>query len=373
MVSAPMKKLGLISLIIFLSGLVIGLACQLPVTSDPDDLKDNLTDAVRSSSPVATAENIETTLTAPVLQSPSIFGPEQATLPITPGEVLTLPPTNTPESKNPATATISPTEVTLQSLKLAVIGDYGEAGPALSDVANLIRSWQPDYILTTGDNNYPNGAYESIDDNIGQYFHDYIYPYKGNYGSGAEVNRFYPTLGNHDYDTDNAQPYFDYFTLPGNERYYDIVLGPVHIFALNSDWREEDGVGRSSVQAAWLKEKLAASTSPWKLVVFHAAPYSSGMHGSTDWMRWPFREWGASAVLAGHDHVYERLLIDGLAYFTNGIGGGAIYSFEETFPGSQVRYNADYGAILILVDESQIVFQFINRSDEVIDTYQISR
>jgi len=368
-----MKKLGLIGLLIILSGLVIGLACRLPATTDPDDLRDNQTDTDVSSSPISTVENIENTLTAPVWQSPSISVPEQATLPITPEGVLTLAPTNTPDSIGTAVSTIQPAEAALQSIRLAVIGDYGTAGPALTDVANLINSWQPDYILTTGDNNYPTGSYASIDENIGQYFHDYIAPYKGTYGAGADVNRFYPTLGNHDYDTDNAQPYFEYFTLPGNERYYDIVLGPVHIFAMNSDWREQDGVGRSSAQAAWLKEKLATSTSAWKLVVFHAAPYSSGMQGSTDWMRWPFREWGASAVLAGHDHVYERLLIDGLPYFTNGLGGGAIYRFEEIHPGSQVRYNADYGAMLIVADGTDIVFQFINRDYEVIDTYQISR
>ena len=25
-------------------------------------------------------------------------------------------------------------------------------------------------------------------------------------------------------------------------------------------------------------------------------------------MRWPFAEWGASAVLSGHDHLYERVM-----------------------------------------------------------------
>ncbi len=256
-------------------------------------------------------------------------------------------------------------------MRIAVIGDFGLAGKAEGDVANLIKSWQPDYILTTGDNNYPTGSYESIDTNIGQYFHEYISPYNGSYGVGAVENRFYPTLGNHDYDTDNAQPYFDYFTLPGNERYYDVILGPVHVFAMNSDWREPDGVGRSSIQAQWLKAGLVSSTSPWKLVVFHAAPYSSGWQGSTDWMRWPFQEWGATAVLAGHDHLYERLDINGFPYFTNGLGGGAIYNIKDPIPGSQVRYNGDYGAMLILADENEITFQFINRSGKVIDTFQI--
>ena len=334
---------------------LLAMACRMPGTSYPQDLQQ--TNTVETA-PISSESTLPASIT-PSVTSTQI--PTAATI---------LPdihsPTNIPIAS-------TPTDEFQPGVRLAVIGDYGAAGPAEGDVANLVKSWSPDYILTTGDNNYPTGSYESIDTNIGQYFHEYISPYNGSYGVGAVENRFFPTLGNHDYDTDNAQPYFDYFTLPGNGRYYDVVFGPVHFFAINSDWREPDGVGRSSIQAGWLKVELASSTSPWKLVVFHAAPYSSGWQGSTDWMRWPFQEWGATAVIAGHDHLYERLEINGFPYFTNGLGGGAIYTFEAPIPGSQVRYNADYGAMLIVANETQITFQFINRDGDVIDTYQINR
>ena len=341
--------------IVPLTLIFLALACRLPGTSYPQDLQ--LTGTLET-----TPTNAQSTSTEAPLTHPSPTG--------IPATAIILPDTPTPSNK-PAAST--PTEELFPGVRLAVIGDYGLAGPAERDVANLITSWEPDYILTTGDNNYPTGSYESIDTNIGQYFHEYISPYNGGYGAGAVENRFFPTLGNHDYDTEDARPYFDYFTLPGNERYYDVVLGPVHLFAVNSDWREPDGVGRSSIQAGWLQAGLASSTSPWKLVVFHAAPYSSGWQGSTDWMRWPYQEWGATAVVAGHDHVYERVEVNGFPYFTNGLGGGTIYSFEAPIPGSQARYNADYGAMLIVADETQITFQFINRAGDVIDTYQINR
>jgi hypothetical protein len=180
-------------------------------------------------------------------------------------------------------------------------------------------------------------------------------------------------LGNHDWTTNDAQPYLDYFELPGNERYYDFTWGPVHLFAVNSDSREPDGVSSNSIQAQWLQQRLAESTSPWKVVVFHATPYSSGYHGATDWMRWPFKEWGASIVLAGHDHDYERLIVDGFPYIVNGLGGGAIYSFGGPVEGSQKRYNADYGALLVTADEVQITFEFYNRLGELIDSFQLSR
>jgi hypothetical protein len=161
--------------------------------------------------------------------------------------------------------------------------------------------------------------------------------------------------------------------LPGNERYYDFVWGPVHFFALDSDSREPDGVSRISTQALWLEAGLAKSDSIWKLVYMHHPPYSSEPRGPVDWMRWPFKTWGATEVLCGHDHYYERLLVDGLPYFINGLGGGPIYSFGFIAEGSQVRYNADYGAMLVVTDSRQIMFQFINRSGEVVDSYQIVR
>lgn len=255
---------------------------------------------------------------------------------------------------------------------MAVIGDYGWGSQPEADVAALVNSWNPDFVVTLGDNNYPDGAADTIDQHIGQFYQQYIHPYQGQYGPGAEQARFFPTMGNHDWNTDRGQPYLDYFDLPGNERYYDFTWGPVHIFAISSDSREPDGVSRKSIQAQWLEEGLAASSSPWKLVIMHHSPYSSGLHGPVDWMRWPFQEWGASAVLAGHDHTYERLLIDGMPYFINGLGGGPIYYFNNPLPGSEKRYNDDYGAMLVTASSTQILFEFYNRSGELIDTYQLN-
>lgn len=266
-----------------------------------------------------------------------------------------------------------PTEAPDLTVRFAVIGDYGAGGAPEADVASLVASWQPDLVLTVGDNNYPDGSAETIDANIGQFYNAYIHPYQGSYGQGGEANRFFPTLGNHDWTTDNAKPYLDYFTLPGNERYYDFTWGPVHFFALDSDSREPDGVGRSSTQAAWLQAVLANSTSPWKIVYMHHPPYSSGLHGSVDWTRWPYQEWGVDAVLSGHDHTYERLIIDGFPYFINGVGGGAIYYFVNILEGSMVRFNDDYGAMLVDADPAKITFQFITRQGVLVDTYTIEK
>jgi len=264
------------------------------------------------------------------------------------------------------------------SIRFAVIGDYGLAGQNELNVANLVKDWEPDFIITLGDNNYPDGKAATIDANIGQYYHEYIYPYSGSYGSGAISNRFFPTIGNHDQRSITCSngscsgPYFDYFTLPDNERYYDFTWGAVHFFAVNSVAEEPNGITGSSTQASWLQSQLAASTAPWKLVFMHHPPYSSGPHGSSTDLQWDYQSWGATAVLAGHDHTYERVVIHDFPYFVNGLGGKSTYSFGTPISGSQVRYNGDYGALLVEADFTQITFQFITHTGAVIDTYSIN-
>jgi len=261
-------------------------------------------------------------------------------------------------------------------VRFAVIGDYGFAGQAELDVATLVQSWNPDFILTVGDNNYDAGSATTIDANIGQYYHAFISPYTGGYGQGAAVNRFFPSLGNHDWgnivpNPTGATPYLNYFTLPNNERYYDVVWGAVHVFALDSDMNEPDGTASTSTQGQWLQQALATTSAPWKLVYFHHAPYSSGTHGSTTYMQWPFQAWGATAVLAGHDHTYERIIRNGFPYMVNGLGGRSIYTFGTPVTGSVVRYNGDYGAMLVDASTDTLRLQFITRGGTLVDIYTL--
>jgi len=258
------------------------------------------------------------------------------------------------------------------------LGDFGDNNQPELDVSNLIKSWNPDLITTNGDNNYDFGQLSTIDDNIGKYYHDYIGSYLGSYGPGASFNRFFLVLGNHDWDSGasplGCQPYLDWFTLPsgpGNERYYEFGWGPVRFFMLDSDPREPDGIAVSSVQAAWLQTRLAAATECWKIVQLHHAPYSScNSHGSHPTLQWPYEAWGASAVIAGHDHVYERLQVGGIPFFVNGTGGRPLNGFIPTpVAGSQVRYSSDYGAMRITATGSSLTFEHFNRAATPIDTH----
>lgn len=296
---------------------------------------------------------------------------------ISPTPTLSPTPSNTPTNTLTPTQTFTPapsaTPLPNGYVRFAEIGDFGSGSQREQDVAALVKSWDPDFIVTGGDNNYPNGDVGTIDAAIGQFYHEYIYPYSGSYGTGASVNRFFPALGNHDWNTADAQAYFDYFILPNNEHYYDFVWGPLHFFMLDSDSREPDGITATSVQASWLQSQLQASSSPWNIVVMHHSPYSSGLeHGSHTQLQWPYKDWGADIVLSAHDHSYERLLVDNFPYIVNGLGGESIYTFDTPVAGSQIRYDGDYGALLGEANSTQLSFKFYSRSSVLIDTYTIN-
>lgn len=254
---------------------------------------------------------------------------------------------------------------------IGVIGDFGVDGPALKAVAALIQSWSPDAIATVGDNNYPSGSAGTIDANIGKYFHEFIGSYVGKFGAGSKDNRFFPSLGNHDWKTKGAKPYLDYFTLPGNERYYDVVVGNLHLFLLDSDPHEPDGVKPTSVQANWLKDRLASSKAPWKIIAFHHPPFSSAWHGSTKDLRWPFEEWGASLVISGHDHAYERFVRGNLTYLVNGLGGNGRYEFGKPVEGSLVRFSKEYGALRLVASDTLLKGVFEAIDGKTIDSFEL--
>jgi hypothetical protein len=245
----------------------------------------------------------------------------------------------------------------------AAIGDYGEDSNPEAAVANMVADWDPDFVITLGNNNYPAGEQATIDANIDKHYGNFI-------GRTFANTRFFPSLGDRDWGDGSITsltcassvctgPYFNHFNLPGNERYYDYVKGPIHFFVLDSNSQEPDGITTDSIQAAWLQAALASATEPWKVVYFHHPPYSSGSNGSTPALQWPFEEWGADLVLSGHDHNYERLVVDGFPYFVNGAGGRNIRDCGTAIPGSQICYDTDFGAMTITVDACRMTLTFV--------------
>lgn len=270
---------------------------------------------------------------------------------------------------------------------IAVIGDYGLAGDNEAAVAQLIKGWQPSCVVTTGDNNYPDGAADTIDANIGQYYRTFILDYQGAFPLGpgesdAVVNRFWPSLGNHDLDAlpFPPAPFFDYFQALANKRNYTFIQGLCEFFVIDSGFLTNDtlieplGNTSVSVQAAWLQAKMAASVAKYKVVILHHSPYmsASSYNPGITALRWPFKLFGADLVLGGHGHNLERLVIDGLTYVVNGAGGAALVGFGAPVAGSEFRYNAMHGAVQLSVLCAGLTVSFYNTDGVLLDQSTIT-
>jgi len=270
----------------------------------------------------------------------------------------------------------------------AIIGDYGDDDDNTRAVADLVKSWNPDFIITTGDNDYSDGAYKgtftALEFSVGQYFHEFIGNYQGSEGPGATENRFFPTPGDHDWgdtcdDPTGLDDYLAYFTLPsensGNERYYDFRRGDIHFFSIHAITDcEPDGTAVDSVQAQWVRATAEASNAPFKIAIFHKPAYSSGAShvGEGAHMRWPWADWGFDLTLSGDDHIYERIERDGIKYVVNGLGGLDLHSFVDApVAGSTVRYAAEHGAMRADIFDGGVVLRFINVDGDIIDTFQL--
>lgn len=221
-----------------------------------------------------------------------------------------------------------------------------------------------------------------------------------------------PALGNHEYfggpgvmgkyatrDSERGvQKYKTYFDLPHNkainpahsERYYALNYGAITLLVLDTtngiphrsgkdtNWRlvgeNEGGVAPDwhlgSEQYRWLEKELgkAQETSRFTFVMFHGAPYSSGVHG-----RLPgdapdqdilsaqpiqaltplFLRYGVDAVFNGHDEMYERSVVSGqevrpqgskrnheIHFYDIGIGGDGLRSPVEDVINPQQRFLA---------------------------------
>lgn len=134
-----------------------------------------------------------------------------------------------------------------------------------------------------------------------------------------EDKPYFVAIGNHEH---NAPIYYDYWHFPGNEQWYSVNYGNAHFICLSTE------TYLYGDQRSWLESDLAAASDSalWIFVFFHKPPYSSGSHGSSNAVRnaWCslFETYGVDIVFNGHDHHYERSLVNGVYYIVTG-GGGA--------------------------------------------------
>src|SRR5215203_3843516 len=125
-------------------------------------------------------------------------------------------------------------------------------------------------VLALGDEAYPRGSQANFEE-----------CYDPSWGRFKERTR--PVPGNHEYYTEGARGYFEYFGEAAGDPgggYYSYELGSWHVVALNSNC-EEVPCGPGSPQTTWLEEDLATNDEArCTLAYMHHPRFSSGeKHG----------------------------------------------------------------------------------------------
>ncbi len=259
------------------------------------------------------------------------------------------PRPSTPGPTTTAATTTTTLPVQEAETQLLAVGDIGRCDRDADDLTSELAAGFPDAtIVLLGDIAYPDGTAEEFRDCFDTSW-------------GVHKPRIRPSPGNHDYRTDDAEPYFDYFGDtagdPG-EGYYSFEVGDWHIVALNTNCRPAGGCDAESPQAKWLRTDLAENDTKCTLAFMHHPRFSSGTNGSFERIMplWEIMyQFGVDVTLSGHDHDYERFAPQdpfgmtqpdrGIRQFVVGTGGGTLREFEMEEPNSEVRIEGEYGIL----------------------------
>lgn len=262
-----------------------------------------------------------------------------------------------------------------QSFSFVVIGDWGYVGssgtnPSQANLMSLIASSGARFVVTTGDNGYPDGNQKNLGDlvqtglSISAVFGPSFWKVPG-----ASMPIF-PVIGNHGFSSPDANhPHIltwpqdravassggrylkeTYCCLNGSNSasypsaWYAFDAGPARFYILETAW-DEVNVGTASEyqmdydyhwapgspQWEWLKADLAAHPSVLKFAFIHyplysdnpieaASPYLLGSNG----LEGLLKQHSVDIAFTGHAHIYERNLpsASGVPNYITG-GGGA--------------------------------------------------
>ena len=271
------------------------------------------------------------------------------------------------------------------SLNFMVIGDWGHNGHFYQkEVAHQLEiamyQTDADFIVSTGDNFYPNGV-ASVNDPLWQSAFENIY-----HGPHT-FEDWYVVLGNHDY-LGNAQAQIDYtnksqrwqlparyysktFELENNEQVLMVFLDTNPIqpeYKTREKYRSTQGQGYQT-QLAWLETQLAGSKAKWKIVVGHHPLYSSGKRfgrnqGLRDILEPILERHNVHAYIAGHEHdlQYNQPKNSKVAHFVSGGGSEARFVKQREF----TRYaEATPGFLSVSINGETLSVSAINHLGEV--------
>jgi hypothetical protein len=250
------------------------------------------------------------------------------------------------------------------SMVLVGAGDIADCADLSGAVATArLLDGIPGTVFTAGDNAYEGGTAEQ-----------FAKCYEPTWG--RQKGRTRPSVGNHEFHSGGATPFFDYFGASAGDPakgYYSYELGGWHIVVLNSECAEVGGCQIGSVEEKWLRGDLKSHPAACTLAYWHKPLFSSGAkHGNDPEMKafWQdLYEAGAAVVVNGHDHDYERFAPQdpegkpdaarGIREFVAGTGGKNHRPFATPLPTSEVRNADTFGVLKLTLHAKSYEWEFV--------------
>jgi len=289
-------------------------------------------------------------------------------------------------------------EIVKKPFKFIVFGDWGRNGEdnqkeVARQMGLIAKKFKPEFIISTGDNFYPNGVRSTLD-------HNWLASYENIYTAHSLQTDWYIVLGNHDYGG-NPQAEIDYtavdrkWNMPA--RYYskvfyingDTTLGMLFVFIDTSPFLTEYYEGDktrvkgqdTAAQRIWLEKTLseASANIKWKFVFGHHPVYTGGGRMNAvetiemkKLFKPIFEKYHVNAYICGHDHNLQFIKPPGFTYYFVS-GAGSELSKTIIHPEGGIFAKAENGFMTFSVFSDQMRIKVIGLTGENLYSVSIPR
>ena len=264
-----------------------------------------------------------------------------------------------------------------QAVSFTVIGDTQKNPKVTGKIAKLMWERRPHFVLHMGDvvDNGPDKK---------EWTDELFKPCAELFGRVP----LYPCIGNHE---KNHAHYYQYFSLPAPENYYQFSYGNIDFFSMDSNQIIFPG----TKQYEWLDKALSASTAKWKICYHHHPCYTSDADDYGDTFKGGstlgelkvkaliplYEKHKVDLAMNGHVHFYERThpikagKVDrtGVVYLTSGGGGGKLEGFGPTPTFFKNQNRVDYHYCYFNVFDNVLEGKVFDHEDRMFDAFRIER
>lgn len=225
-------------------------------------------------------------------------------------------------------------------LKIALLGDSRDGLGPYNEILHAVTAAQPDLVLHTGDISREGTDNQAWRDHLAitlalgasaplllSMGNHEVYIPQGK--AGTPMDGLLRTLARLPPPTDPLAR-----SSGVSPAAFHVRVGPVLIISLDSN----TDIGPESAQRKFTEAALKErGDARFTLIMMHHGPLSSGPHGShpeEGWLRDLAVREHVTAILAGHDHLYERLLDRGVTVIVSGGAGAPLYDDTHALPES---------------------------------------